>query len=176
MTIKQAFEKLTAVTAAAMKNPFFVMRKLHDAFADVADKIVDGGGSTVSVEAILTEGTKIATITVDGDDTDLYAPTASSGINYSTTEHVIGKWIDNSDIYERTFTSLSIGLLDDWVNTVDISQMNVSECIGASGWDNGTYQVTLNTKIDSGYIQVYMPGMAGITLTKISIKYTKSTT
>ena len=33
-----------------------------------------GGGSTVSVEQIQTSGTKIATITVDGTATDLYAP------------------------------------------------------------------------------------------------------
>ena len=102
MTIKQAFEKLTATTAAAMKNPFFVMRKLHDAFADIADKIVDSGGSTVTVEAVLTEGTKIATVTIDGDDTDLYAP-ASNSQDYSPTEHVIGKWIDGTtDVYEKT--------------------------------------------------------------------------
>lgn len=43
MTIKQAFEKLAATCSAGMKNPFFIMRNLHDAFADIAGKIVDGG-------------------------------------------------------------------------------------------------------------------------------------
>jgi len=93
--------------------------------------------------------------------------------SYSTTEHVIGKWIDGSNLYEKTFTSLSIRLIDDWINAIDISQMGVNECISASGWDDGTYQIALNTKKDSGYIQVYTPGMAGVTLTKISIVYTK---
>lgn len=110
MTIKQAFEKLTAVTAAAMKNPFFVMRKLHDAFADIADKIEGGGGggSTVEVTQVLESGTKIATITVDDTPTDLYAPAASSQ-NYSTTERVVGKWIDGTtDVYEKTYTAESV--------------------------------------------------------------------
>lgn len=34
-----------------------------------------GGGSEVIVDPVLTEGTKIATITVDDEPTDLYAPT-----------------------------------------------------------------------------------------------------
>ena len=38
-----------------------------------------GGGSTVSVEQIQTSGTKIATITVDGNATDLYAPSDGGG-------------------------------------------------------------------------------------------------
>ena len=75
MTIKEAFEKLTSVCAAGMKNPFFVMRKLHDAFADIADKIEGGGGgSTVEVTQVVSTGTKIATITVNDTPTDLYAP------------------------------------------------------------------------------------------------------
>lgn len=38
-----------------------------------------GGGSTVSVTQIVSSGTKIATITVDGADTDLYAPSGGGG-------------------------------------------------------------------------------------------------
>lgn len=38
-----------------------------------------GGGSTVTVTQVLTSGTKIATIGVDGTDTDLYAPEGGSG-------------------------------------------------------------------------------------------------
>ena len=107
MTIKEAFEKLVDTTAAAMKNPFFVMRKLHSAFVDIADNIEGGGGgSTVEVEAIQTTGTKIATISVDDVDTDLYAP--SQLHEYSTTEKVVGKWIDGKDIYEKVVTIASL--------------------------------------------------------------------
>ena len=108
MTIKEAFQKLTMACGAALKNPFFVQRNLHDAFAEIADEIVDAGGSTVSVTAELTEGTKIATVTVDGEDTDLYAPEAS-GINYSTSEQDTGlKWIDGKNIYFKTISGISI--------------------------------------------------------------------
>ena len=130
MTIKEAFEKLTATTAAAMKNPFFVMRKLHDAFADIADKIEGGGGgSTVVVTPIVESGTKIATISVDGTDSDLYAPevsvvqTVTEGTKigsvdgtdlyapaggdalhvYSTTAKKVGTWTNGKDVMEKTY-------------------------------------------------------------------------
>ena len=61
MTIKEAFTKLTAVTAAAMKNPFFVMRKLHDAFADISDKVIDSGGVTTSADLNTYDYTKDTT-------------------------------------------------------------------------------------------------------------------
>lgn len=38
-----------------------------------------GGGSTVSVTQVVSTGTKIATITVDGNGTDLYAPASGGG-------------------------------------------------------------------------------------------------
>ena len=39
MTIKEAFQKLSKVTNAGIKNPWFVIRNLGQTFADVADKI-----------------------------------------------------------------------------------------------------------------------------------------
>ena len=42
-------------------------------------KIEGGGGSTVEVDQIVSTGTKIATITVDSDATDIYAPEGSGG-------------------------------------------------------------------------------------------------
>lgn len=56
----------------------------------------------VDVTQIVSTGTKIATITVDNVPTDLYAPAGSASHIYSTTEQVIGKWIDNKDLYEVT--------------------------------------------------------------------------
>lgn len=131
MTIKEAFEKLTATTAAAMKNPFFVMRKLHDAFADIADKIEGGGGgSTVEVTQVVSTGTKIATITVDDTPTDLYAPNVSvvqtvtegtkigsvagtdlfapnpviPGDDYTGTDTVIGSWFGTKSVHRVVVT------------------------------------------------------------------------
>ena len=62
-------------------------------------------GSTVEVTQVVSSGTKIASVKVDNATTDLYA-----AHNYSGTEHVVGKWLDNSDIYERTLTLENVSL------------------------------------------------------------------
>lgn len=100
MTIKEAFEKLTAACSVGMKNPFFIIRNLHNAFADIADNVVEASGDKVTVTQTVIEGTEIGSVKVNDDTTKLYAP--SSAIEYSTTEHKIGKWIDGSDLYEKT--------------------------------------------------------------------------
>ena len=57
----------------------------------------------VDVTQVVSTGTKIATITVDDVPTDIYAPAGGTSQDYSTSEHVIGKWIDGvSDVYEKT--------------------------------------------------------------------------
>ena len=126
LTIKQAFAALSDACAKGMKNPFFVMKRLKESFADVADKVV-AGGSEVTVTPITDSGTKIATITVDSVDKDIYAPKAevsqtvtegteiaeidgtkiyapsSGGLDYSTSEQDTGiKWIDGKEIYQKT--------------------------------------------------------------------------
>ena len=61
----------------------------------------------VDVTQVVSTGTKIATITVDNVPTDIYAPSASQ--DYSTTEHIVGKWIDGTtNVYEKTFTAESV--------------------------------------------------------------------
>lgn len=79
ITIKQAFQKLAMVTGAALKNPWFIGRNLNQAFADIADNIVDEGGDKVTVTQTLTEGTEIGSIKVNNDTTVLYAPAGGGG-------------------------------------------------------------------------------------------------
>lgn len=107
LTIKQAFEALSDACANGMKNPFFVMRRLKESFADVASKVVDASGDKVTVTQTLTEGTEIGSIKVNNNTTTLYAPAGGGGgggIDYSTTEQDTGlKWIDGKSIYQRTY-------------------------------------------------------------------------
>lgn len=127
LTIKQAFEALSASCSAGMKNPFFVMRRLKESFADVASKVV--AGSVVTVTPITNTGTKIATIGVDGSNKDIYAPKVSvtqtvttgteiaevdgtkiyapgSGTAYSTSKTQVGTWTDGRPVYEKTYTGI----------------------------------------------------------------------
>lgn len=63
-----------------------------------------GGGSSVTWNQIITSGTKIAEIAINGVTTDVFAPAGGGGVHiYSTTEQEVGEWIDGRTIYERTF-------------------------------------------------------------------------
>ena len=120
MTIKQAFEKLTMVCGAALKNPFFVQRNLHDAFADIAANIEEGGGGASSAEDVSYDNTDSGLTATDVqaaiDEIVAEMPSGRSH-NYSTTEQVVGKWIDGTtDVCEIVLTGISLSLNgSEWV-------------------------------------------------------------
>ena len=62
-------------------------------------------GSDVEVTQVVSSGTRIASVKVGEETTDLYAPSALH--DYSTSEHIVGKWIDGKDIFEKTFAGYS---------------------------------------------------------------------
>lgn len=60
-------------------------------------------GDTVSYVASQESGTLIGTLTINNVSSLLYAPSPQTPVHtYSTTEQVVGKWIDNSDVWEKT--------------------------------------------------------------------------
>ena len=68
-----------------------------------------GGGDSVTWTQLQASGTKIAEININGTTQDVYAPTGGGGgsVNYSTTEQVIGTWINSKPVYQKTFYSTS---------------------------------------------------------------------
>lgn len=65
----------------------------------IAQQIKTSGSSTAS--AITYDNTS-SRLTAD-DVQEAIDELASRGVKYSTTEKVIGKWTDGSDVYQRTF-------------------------------------------------------------------------
>lgn len=100
MTIKEAFQLLADKISSGMKNPFIIARNLHDACAEIAEKVEGGGGGD----------------TVDAYDVTYQQSTVGAtleyiqqGIQYSTTkERYVGRWIDGKAIYQKTWADLSI--------------------------------------------------------------------
>lgn len=99
---------------------------------------------------------------------------------YSATERVVGKWIDNSDIYEKIFDSPAVNQ-GSWG---DILIPNMSEVIGLSGISGqGTPIPYLDTGGVSGFVGWYKI-TGGVRITtgstrsisagKVTIQYTKS--
>lgn len=79
-------------------------------------------GSAVEVTQVVSSGTKIASVKVDDETTDLYAPSAAH--DYSSTPVIIGKWTDGTtDIYEVVVTTTTNTTGGE--ELIDISSLNV---------------------------------------------------
>lgn len=93
-------------------------------------------GSSVEVTPVVTEGTKIATITVDGDDNDLYAPNITPLHVYDENEHLVGRWLHDDiaeDVYEKTFIKTNLHF-DNSMAIID-SSMTTSAVKDILGFD-----------------------------------------
>ena len=109
MTLKDIAKQLTT----AVQTVPNLVQILRDGLEQAS------AGSSIEVTQVVSSGTKIASVKVDDDTTDLYAPSAA--VNYSTEERIIGKYIDGStDVYMKFFdiseytieTPLDLGIPD----------------------------------------------------------------
>ena len=113
---------------------------------------------------------------------DLIDEAADTKHAYSTTEHVVGKWIDGSDVYERTvhLDSLSSSPLD-WET---LFQESVGVIVSVTGCflrttgelcDIGStsFRVCYNPTIHQGYVCYYYTE-GNISEFTITVRYTKT--
>ena len=128
-------------------------------------------GSTVTVTQAVSSGTKIASIKVDDDTTDIYAP--GSAHAYSTTEHIVGAWIDNTPVYERTYELTgAVNISGSWSSAVfDVDATQLLSCVCTRS--NGA--LYCDASIDNGKLKI----RSGITTSlssgdKITLTYLKA--
>lgn len=141
-----------------------------------------GGGSVVSVTQIQSTGTKIATITVDSVDTDLYAPQSGASHEYSTDEQIVGTWIDGSTLYEKTILTSN--------SSVDLTSLGIDTLAKIEGviqHTNGKVTpISYGSSTSDWAVPVYDVSSKTLTLAGVgtsqggtwvlSIRYTKTST
>lgn len=108
---------------------------------------------------------------------DGVAEAAEEENTYSTTEHVVGKWIDGSDIYEKTYansegwtiTGNNITTLDviDISNVKDMISFNCND--GVSNW-----AYLANTISGDGKLVVINIRASNVLAKNITLRYTKT--
>lgn len=136
-------------------------------------------GSDVEVTQVVSSGTKIATIAVGEESTDIYAP--ENEVAYTTTERKIGTWTDGSDLYEITVKSPGT-ITTTPREVLDMTSNNVKEVIAimpvyyednayASFWNLAAVKYTDSTKKVTVYTNQYSID-GGVIAT---IRYTKNT-
>ena len=108
----------------------------------------------VDVTQVVSTGTKIATITVNDVPTDIYAP-AGSSLEYSQTEHIIGKWIDGtSDVYEKTIVYTPESTISSATAIGSITNANVvivHEACAVNSSQNRMWMLPLTGSTDISY-------------------------
>ena len=103
----------------------------------------------------------------------------SGSHNYSTTEQVIGTWVDGKDVYEKTYVFNSLPSVNDWTafdvdcgidTLVDYSLM-FTRSNGQIDNDSDEIRVAYNPPNSLGDL-CYYPG--GVGATHITVRYTKT--
>ena len=117
------------------------------------------------------------TKTTDTPGSGTWTPTGQFAHVYSTTEHIVGKWIDGSDVYECTWDFGSdISCLANTWTTTSISNTGINRIIGYNATSSsGTYRGNLQINCDNtgvGYIQI--SSTDNISVRYLTLSYTKS--
>lgn len=131
------------------------------------------GGTTVEANP---DGASTAELVKLGVDETIYSIPKVTG--YSTTETDTGKkWYDNSSIYSKTFTNITITLAEDAGTYVDtgISKGDIDTIVNAFAIDvyNQYYPVQLTFISTTGNLGIYTKVLSDRTFKTICIEYTK---
>lgn len=72
-------------------------------------------------------------------------------INYSTTEQVIGTWIDGKPIYRKVITGNAPST--DWTDFAQLSSLNIDTCINIKGnlYQDNNWNIPINTYESNDY-------------------------
>jgi phage minor structural protein len=150
----------------------------------VNGKTVDITGPTIPEPTIIPEynelnGKLIATYYPFGNNpsqpsipnTPIYTPLHA----YSTTEQVVGKWLDNSDVYECTYFFDSDLTLQEntWTDTGIAVPLDTNRCIKAEGIQPDGTSTCIMASITGTNITVQSTKNGGDTIKYLTIQYTK---
>lgn len=95
---------------------------------------------------------------------------------YSTTEHEVGKWIDDDTVYEITFdlgTDLICGS-EVWTDT-NVSRGQISHLVNAQlQGNNGTFYIANVNISTNGHIGIYNPTSSSVGVRYITLQYMKT--
>lgn len=138
-------------------------------------QFTSASGSSWSGSGYITvQYTKASDVAGSGDWNTDGVPT----VHYSTSEQVIGTWIDGKPLYQITadFGAEITVNSNTWTNTTipTTDKKAIISAVGTNG--SGTCWNFISANCDSGsYVQVYHTRSAAITLQTMTIQYTKTT-
>ena len=119
------------------------------------------------------------TKTTDTAGSGTWTTQGTPTVHYSTTEHIIGTWINNKPIYEITyeFTSDLSVIQDDWTDT-PIQKGNIDKIISSEALHSSSTQwgcISARVTSSSNYVQLFNSRATSISVRYVTLQYTKTT-
>lgn len=125
--------------------------------------------STIYVTIKYTKNTEIVTPAWTGIGTSL--------VDYSTSEKIVGTWLDGSSIYQKTFVLSSPVVLTsgDWTVISEVNIPNADASIYTEVfYSSPKIQLTAAGRFDNGALSIFLPFT--FRTDKVTVRYTKTTT
>lgn len=125
--------------------------------------------STIYVTIKYTKNTEITASAWTGIGTSL--------VDYSTSEKIVGTWLDGSSIYQKTFVLSSPVVLTsgDWTVISEVNVPNADASIYTEVfYSSNKIQLTAAGKFDNGVLSIFLPFT--FRTDKVTVRYTKTTT
>lgn len=153
----------------------FGVRSSDGAVINIANFRVNGS----ALQYFITQSyDSVDTVVIQYTKTTDTAQAIGNANDYSTTEKIVGTWIDGKAIYQRTLTGLNASLnTSDWNTLCNIP--NISYVIDAIGYYNNSGTGLIN-KVILTEIEPYNDGTVKAqvvkprTINELTIRYTKS--
>lgn len=157
--------------------------------------IIDPNGSDMAQRAGL-QFTGSCSVTDDAvnDKTIVNISGGGGSVNYSTSEQVIGTWIDGKPIYQKTLTHSGALVVDNSFSNDIVSLSSVDQFISCEGYfrrtnanglmyslnggvrpESGADSYKVTTRFYNGYVQVAVSGYSDIEYIALTVRYTKTT-
>lgn len=135
-----------STNTARLKILTFQMRTMNDKYVSmyVQDATPSGGGSSVSVTQVQSTGTKIATITVDGSGTDLYAPNGGGGSTDIIADEFDTEPVIVPSVYDK-YDIVRVATGSPWNYYWSKNDNNSDEPGQSSKWQSSSAPVTIDT-------------------------------
>ena len=164
MALKTSIQNVCKRLGYSVQELPNIIKVLQEGFADVATEAGDVDTAVSDVGTLKTRMT-----TAEGK-----IETLEDYTEYSTTEHVVGKWIDGRDVYEKVYrleSDLTLAQSNWTTTTIDISDMSeILEVKAYKGPNNWGY---VATNISAGNLQLLNIRTAEVTINTIILKYIK---
>lgn len=173
-TIKMAWGSEPLINPAQTQNSFYGQWANSIKDIDNTNFYIEIGSSRLSQGIQAIQVTLQYTKTTDTPGSGTWTPDGNLSHHYSTTEHIVGTWIDGSTLWEKVITGFSVTLQSGVLKDTGVNVSYISNVISVSALgDDGVSVIPVAGYKINNTLQM-LGYQSGNVINKCIIHYTKS--